>query len=101
MLSDREREALRSVEEQLAAEDPAFVRAFDGAPRRRDSVVTLEWVHRQPRWVYTALLALSAALGLLMLTAQAPWSTVAFVVVAVVVLVLRRHRDGAPERDRS
>lgn len=100
MLSDRERETLRRVEGQFAAEDPRFVRSFDASDADASSF-SLQWAHQLPRWVYTVALAASVNLGLLMLLTGAPVAALACAVVATMVHEVRRRRDDADTRDRS
>ena len=66
MLSDHERRALLELQRQLLAEDPDFARSFDEVGQR-DSAFSLQWVDAMPRWVPTAAVVGTVALGVLML----------------------------------
>ncbi len=98
MLSDRERQTLREVQRQFAAEDPDFARAFDDVGRGQ-STYSLAWVYAMPRWVYTIAIAVSVALGVLMLLTRAPGTALVFAALATVIAMLRKRRDEPGNRE--
>ncbi|MEU8247820.1 DUF3040 domain-containing protein [Nonomuraea sp. NPDC048916] len=86
MLNDREREALREIQEHLSAEDPDLVRTFERPPR--DS----HWI------VYTVAMVLSVVLSLLMLASGSLIGGLVFATGAVLAWLGRSQRFGADDR---
>ena len=105
MLSDHEQRALLELQRQFLAEDPDFARSFDEVGQR-DSAFSLQWVDAMPRWVPTAAVVGTVALGVLILTIGVAAVALVFAMLAVMIVVVRKRRargstrvqDGPHER---
>jgi len=108
MLSDHEQRALLELQRQFLAEDPDFARSFDEVGQR-DSAFSLQWVDAMPRWVPTAAVVGTVALGVLILAigvAAVALVFAMFAMLAVMIAVVRKRRargstrvqDGPHER---
>lgn len=96
MLSDHEQKALLELQRQFQAEDPEFARSFDEIGQR-DSVFSLHCLDAMPRWVPTAAVVGTVALGVLMLAIGVAAAALVLAMLAATIVVLRRRR-GAPGR---
>jgi Protein of unknown function (DUF3040) len=96
MLSDHERRALLEVQRQFLAEDPDFARSFDEVGQR-DSAFSLQWVDAMPRWVPTAAVVGTVALGVLALAIGVAAAALVVAMPAAIIVVVRRRR-GTPGR---
>src|SRR5690349_13625253 len=96
MLSDHEQRALLELLRQFLAEDPDFARSFDEVGQR-DSAFSLQWVDAMPRWVPTAAVVGTVALGVLMLAIGIAAAALVLAMLAATIVVLRRRRK-APGR---
>ena len=96
MLSDHERRALLELQRQFLAEDPDFARSFDEVGQR-DSAFSLQWVDAMPRWVPTAAVVGTVALGVLMLAIGVAAAALVVAMPAAIIVVVRRRR-GTPGR---
>jgi Protein of unknown function (DUF3040) len=96
MLSDHERRALLELQRQFLAEDPDFARSFDEVGQR-DSAFSLRWVDAMPRWVPTAAVVGTVALGVLMLAIGVAAAALVFAMPTAMIVVVRRRR-GTPGR---
>ena len=105
MLSDHEQRGLLELQRQFLAEDPDFVRSFDEVGQR-DSGFSFQWVDAMPRWVPTAAVVGTVALGLLTLAIGVAAVALVFAMLAVPIVVARKRRarnatrfqDGPHER---
>src|SRR3954449_11774638 len=93
MLSDHERRALLELQRQFLAEDPDFARSF-GEVGQRDSAFSLQWVDAMPRWVPTAAVVGTVALGVLMLAIGVAAAVLVFAMLAAMIVVVRRRRGA-------
>jgi hypothetical protein len=96
MLSDHERTALLELQRQFLAEDPDFARSFDEVGQR-DSAFSLQWVDAMPRWVPTAAVVGTVALGVLALAIGVAAAALVVAMLAAIIVVVRRRR-GTPGR---
>ena len=96
MLSDHEQRALLELQRQFLAEDPDFARSFDEVGQR-DSAFSLHWVNAMPRWVPTAAVVGTVALGVLMLAIGVAAAALVLAMLVATIVVLKRRR-GAPGR---
>ena len=96
MLSDHEQRALLELQRQFLAEDPDFARSFDEVGQR-DSAFSLQWVYGMPRWVPTAAVVGTVALGVLMLAIGVAAAALVVAMLAAIIVVVRRRR-GTPGR---
>jgi hypothetical protein len=105
MLSNHEQRTLLELQRQFLAEDPDFARSFDQVGQR-DSVFSLQWVDAMPRWVPTAAVVGTVALGVLILAIGVAAVALVFAMPAVMIAVVRKRRvrgstriqDGPHER---
>jgi hypothetical protein len=98
MLSDRERETLREVQNRFVTEDPRFAASFN-AVRPGASSYSVQWAYTLPSWAYTTAMIVAVVLGVLMLMAGAPGSALVFAVLATAISLLRRRRDQTVRRE--
>ena len=96
MLSDHEQRALLELQRQFLAEDPDFARSFDEVGQR-DSAFSLQWVDAMPRWVPTAAVVGTVALGVLALAIGVAAAALVVAMPAAIIVVVRRRR-GTPGR---
>jgi hypothetical protein len=98
MLSDRERETLREFQHQFVTEDPRFAASFNAVSPGASSF-SVQWAYTLPSWAYTTATSVAVALGVLMLMAGAPGSTLVFAALATATSLLRRRRDQTIRRE--
>jgi hypothetical protein len=96
MLSDYEQRALLELQRRFLAEDPDFARSFDEVGQR-DSAFSLQWVDAMPRWVPTAAVVGTVALGVLALAIGVAAAALVVAMLAAIIVVVRRRR-GTPGR---
>ena len=97
MLSDHEQRALLELQRQFLAEDPDFARSFDEVGQR-DSAFSLQWVDAMPRWVPTAAVVGTVALGVLILAIGVAAVALVFAMLAVMIVVVRKRRARGSTR---
>jgi hypothetical protein len=101
MLSDHEQRALLELQRQFLAEDPDLDEVG-----QRDSGFSFQWVDAMPRWVPTAAVVGTVALGLLILAIGVAAVALVSAMLAMMTVVARKRRargstrfqDGPHER---